>query len=108
MPSNDPVQNAPHLRPRLGVPAPDRLGSAAGQHEHSVVLQLERHIGDGDDGAVRRFVHELEHELGPFRVSPWRLLEHLAERAIGRRSAERSPEAAPESPAQASTPPLAQ
>jgi hypothetical protein len=83
VPDVDPVSNSPHLAHRLGVDAASHP-SPIGQHERSAVLQLEQHISDLDDGAVRRFVHELEYELGPFRVSPWRVLDHLAGREISR------------------------
>ena len=93
MPDNDPVNNAPHLHHRLGVDAsshPDPIG----QHERSSAIVLEQHILDGDHGAVRRFVHELEHGLSVWTVSPWRLIEHLADRAIGRQH--EAPEACPD------------
>jgi hypothetical protein len=81
MPTNDPYQNAPHLGPRLAVPDgshPQRIG----QHETSAAIALEQLIRDGDLGGVRRFLHEAEHQLGPWRPDPWRLLEHVAARAI--------------------------
>jgi hypothetical protein len=83
MPNNDPYQNAPHLQPRLAVKDgshPPRIG----QDETSSAIALERHIHDGDLGAVRKFLHEAEYQLGPFRPDPWALLEHMAARAIAR------------------------
>jgi hypothetical protein len=43
-------------------------------------IVLSQHIAGGDEGAVRRYVHELEHGLGPAQVNLWRLLERLAVR----------------------------
>jgi len=83
MPDSDRVNNAPHLKPRHGVD-PAAHPSPIGTHEHFAAVAIEGHIRDGDAGAVRRFVHDLEYELGPFRVSPWRVLEYLAGRAITR------------------------
>jgi hypothetical protein len=86
------------IRSRLGVDVSSHP-PAIGQHEHSAAIQVEGHIRGGDAGAVRRFVHELEYQLGPFRPSPWRLIEHLADRAIGRLQ-----ETAPAAPSGEGTP----
>jgi hypothetical protein len=69
-------------------------------HEEIVAGELTRHIAEGDAGAVRRFVHELEHGLGAWTVDPWRLLEHVAERLIGQRQ---PPNPGPESATQPQT-----
>jgi hypothetical protein len=85
MPENEPYQNAPHLQSRLAVPEgshPPRIGL----HEHLAASALEQHIRDGDLGAARSLIHEAEYLLGPLRPDPWRLLEHLADRAITRLS----------------------
>jgi hypothetical protein len=55
-------------------------------HEEVAAVRLAGHVGAGDKGAVLRFVHELEHELGPWAVNPWRLIEHMAAMAIRRGS----------------------
>lgn len=100
MPSNDAFQNSPHLEPRRAVRAgshPPRIG----QHETSSAIALEQHIRDGDLGAVRKFLHEAEYQLGVWRPNPWALLEHLVALAIARQSGvsgEREAEQAPETP----------
>lgn len=48
------------------------------RHEPIVASELVGHIRTGDRGAMLRLIHDAEHELGPWRVSPWRLLEELA------------------------------
>ena len=56
----------------------------------TVASVLAGRIASGDEGAVRRFIHELEHGISPWRnvnVDPWRLAEHLAVAAIRRTSA---------------------
>jgi hypothetical protein len=83
MPDNDPVNNAPHLHHRLGVDLASHP-NPIGVSEHSAAIAFEGHVRDGDAGAVRRLVHEIEFSLGPHRANPHRLLEHLADRAIGR------------------------
>jgi hypothetical protein len=85
MPEPDPRNNAPHLQPRLAVQEgshPPRIG----QQETSSAIALEQLVRDGDLGAVRRFLHGAEHQLGVWRPDPWRLLEHLAAVAITRLS----------------------
>jgi hypothetical protein len=62
-------------------------------HEEVAAVRLAGHVGTGDQGAVLRFVHELEHELGPWAVNPWRLIEHMADLAIRRRSGGPAPAA---------------
>ncbi len=52
--------------------------SAAARPADVAAIVLSQHIADGDEGAVRRYVHELEHGTGPAQVDPWRLLERLA------------------------------
>jgi hypothetical protein len=77
------VNLGPEIQSRLGVDIashPPRVG----QHERSATLRLEELVAAGDTGGVLRHVHELEHGLSVWTVSPWRMLEHLAERAIGR------------------------
>jgi hypothetical protein len=83
VPDNEPYQNAPHLVPRMAVPAASHP-PAIGQHEHSSAIQIEEHFRAGDLGAIRRHIVELEHGLGPWTANPWRLLEHLCARGIGR------------------------
>lgn len=80
MPDNDPYQNAPHLQHRLGRTAAEShaAGAEAKRPVDLAALLLDQRIADGDEGAVRRYVHELEHGLGPLQVDPWRLLERLA------------------------------
>ncbi len=85
MPSNDQYQNAPHLQPRLAVQGGSHP-PGIGQDETSSAIALEQLTQDGDLGGVRRFLHEAEHHLGPFRPDPWRLLEHLAAKTIARLS----------------------
>ena len=83
MPDNEPYQNSPHLVPRMAVPAASHP-PAIGLHDRLAAHQVEEYVRDGDYGAVLRFVHELEYQLGVFKPSPWRVIEHLAGRAIGR------------------------
>jgi hypothetical protein len=64
---------------RLAVPG---HGEAAVPAEEHVARLLAGHVAAGDVGAVRRFVNELEHGLGPWHVNPWRLVEHLANVAM--------------------------
>jgi hypothetical protein len=61
--------------------------SIAGQHHKVAAGLLAQAAAAGDLGAVRRLVHECEHELGPLQVDPWRLLEALAARWPGPASA---------------------
>jgi hypothetical protein len=70
------------LRARMAVQAPPGTATAAEPptHEDIVAMTLADAIRTRDMGAVRRHVHECEHELGPWRVSPWRLIEALAKR----------------------------
>lgn len=84
MPDNDPHQNAPHLQERLGVAASGYLPPVT-QHERVAADQLAG-LAAADQGAARRFLHELEHGLGPWVVDPpWRLIEALAARLRGPR-----------------------
>jgi hypothetical protein len=76
--------NAPHLKSRLGQRADD-AARGIGQAERSAAIHLEGHIAAGDLGAVRRALNAMEHGLSPFEPDPWKLLEVLAGRAIGRR-----------------------
>jgi hypothetical protein len=67
----------------------DRLAVPAGtepvdMHEPHAALLLAGHVARGDLGAVRRMVHGLEHDLGPWSVNPWRFVEHLAELLVRR------------------------
>lgn len=77
MPDNDPRVNAPHLAPRLAVPA-GAYGPEPGIPERVTALEVEGLLAAGDTGGVRHRIRELEHGLGHCAgTDPWRLLEHL-------------------------------
>jgi hypothetical protein len=81
------------VRPAEQLAVGDRIGVAArdavpvGLTEEHAALKLAGHIAERDLGAARRFVNEVEHGLGPWDVSPWRLVEHLAEILVRRADA---------------------
>jgi len=60
------------------VPANPVIPPEPPAHEHLAALHLAEHIDAGDQGAVLRYVNQLEHGLGALRVNPWRLAEHMA------------------------------
>ncbi|MFI5069023.1 MAG: hypothetical protein ACHP9Z_34285 [Streptosporangiales bacterium] len=93
MPENDPYSNAPHLGPRVALTAAESQAALAdaGRPVSFAAIVLSQHIAGGDGGAVRRYIHELEHG-GRLQVDPWRLLERLALRFMP------SPEEPPEDP----------
>ena len=73
---------------RLAVPSGTSPAALAEEH---AALRLAGHIAAGDLGAVRRLVHELEHDRGHGLwdvVDPWRLVEHLADLTIRQRARE--------------------
>ncbi len=47
-------------------------------HVKVAAAALARCVVDRDEGAVLRFVNQLEHGLSAWQVNPWRLIEHLA------------------------------
>lgn len=63
-------------------------------HEHLAALHLTEHIASGDQGAVLRYINQLEHGRGALRVSPWRLAERLALMAIRQQQAQVSADGA--------------
>jgi hypothetical protein len=77
VPENDPFQNAPHLVPRMAVPA-GSYGPEPGLSERVKAQEIEDLLAAGDTGGVRRLLRELEHGRGAFAdTDPWRLLEQL-------------------------------
>jgi hypothetical protein len=64
------------------APAGALAPASALGHERIAAARLAEHVAAGDIGAVRQFVHQLEHGLGPFRAHPWRLVEAMASLAI--------------------------
>ena len=81
MPDHDAVQNAPHLHARRGATG-GPLRPEPGLAEDLAARRLAAHIAEGDLGTVRRAVCEFEHETGPWRPDPWRLLEATASRLL--------------------------
>lgn len=72
---------------------------------HGVIVRM---IADLDEGGILRFVHQLEHRPGdPWRVHPWRLVEHLALTAIRGVPPRPAPMPAAESPEPAAAAPAA-
>jgi hypothetical protein len=67
----------------VNVPAGQPAAPAV-THEDIVALKLAALAQAGDSGGVRQFVHELEHELGPWRVDPWKLHVAAADLSIRR------------------------
>jgi hypothetical protein len=53
--------------------------------EDLVAMKLAAFAQSGDLGGIRRLVNELEHGIGPFQVSPWRLAEAQSELALRQR-----------------------
>jgi hypothetical protein len=87
-------------RPLEQTAVADRVAVLAGAepvdlHEPHAALRLAGHITRGDRGAVLRCVNELEHGLGPWDVSPWRLVEHLAGVLMRRGREQPGPESTP-------------
>lgn len=77
MPNNDPHVNAPHLAPRMTVPA-GSYGPQPGIPERTAASRIEELLAAGDAGGARHLVREIENGIGTWKdVSPWRLLEHL-------------------------------
>ncbi|MGH3194020.1 MAG: hypothetical protein ACRDOL_43535 [Streptosporangiaceae bacterium] len=76
MPENDP-QNAPHLTPRMAVPA-SSYGPRPGIPERVAALRIEELLAAGDTGGARHLLRETENGIGTHKdASPWRLLDHL-------------------------------
>jgi hypothetical protein len=73
-----------------------RMARPAGQadppdhHLKAAAAAITGHIASRDEGAIRRFLHKLEHETGPGRVNPWQLLECLTVTLCGARRVSRS------------------
>jgi hypothetical protein len=90
-----------HLAARVAVPGrPAATATAQTTHEQIAAARLAGHAAAGDAGSVRRFVHQLEHGLGPWTVDPWRTIEAMADLALRRQvPAGEVPEAAVTAPA---------
>jgi hypothetical protein len=79
MPDNDAHADMTHAQHRLGVPAAERgYGPQAGQHEQIAAARIAELCASGDAAGARKFIHELEHGLTPWEVSPWRVLDAIA------------------------------
>jgi len=73
-------------------------------HERVAALKIAGDIAAGNIGAVRKFLHELQHGLSPWQVEPWQLLQEVADLAI-RQQVRQASEASASAPA-AVPPPL--
>jgi hypothetical protein len=73
------------------APVPGTTEAPTVTHEELAVLRLAGHIQAGDQGAILRFVNQLEHRRGQLVADPWRVIEHMALRLI--RSHAPAPEA---------------
>jgi hypothetical protein len=77
VPEHDPFQNAPHLVPRMAVPA-GSYGPEPGLSERVKAQEIGDLLAAGDPGGVRCLLRDLEHGRGAFAdTDPWRLLEQL-------------------------------
>jgi len=90
-----------NVRPVEQLAVGDRVAVPAGAEpvvlaEEHAALKLAGHIAEGDVGAVRRFVNEVEHGFGPWSVDAWRLIEHLAELLMRRDREQPGPESTPQ------------
>jgi len=82
----DQLSQLAHRMPRIppGPAVPLAVRPVATLDEQTAALVLAGHVAQGDLGAVRRTVNRLEHGLGPWAASPWRLVEQLADLLIRR------------------------
>lgn len=98
MPEHDQYQNAPHLVPRMAVPA-GAYGREPGLSERVNAQRIDELLAAGDTGGVRCLIRDLEHGRGAFTdTDPWRLLEQLV--IFGMIRSRPAPAAAAAAPAQ--------
>lgn len=73
------MTDATHLGDRMALTPAQAQAQRQEAHRGPslAALVLSGHIANGDEGAIRRYLHELRH-LSQDQVNPWHVLEHLA------------------------------